>query len=272
LRRSRLSGVTLGSTIAIDWMPSLKNLARHAPIIIAGGLVALSLIGGTTFSRYYWGYWFSPPALGPTVRGFARLHAFVSVAAAAPTPNLGWKVSSLSPAQIGEGASWYRDSPVDAFWYRLHAAVENANLQLTPEDSAAPERVLARLEKQVAASELLVDGEPGYLFAKRLNGFAAIGPARSGDTLVVLALKGSEMSNDHYPVFDFAYVCGEREERCRLVQQTLYFEDVAGGFRWYWASLAALFVGVAVVVPAFGFWRLLVGVKQLIRRLKSRAA
>jgi hypothetical protein len=254
-------------------MPSLKIVARHAPIIV-GGLVALSLIVGTTFSRYYWGYWFSPPALGPTVRGFARLNAFVSVDAAAPAPNLGWKVSALSPAQISEGASAYRDSPVDAFWFRMHAAVENANLQLIPEASPAPERVLARLEKQVAASELLVDGEPDYPFAKRLNGFAAIGPARSGDTLVVLALKGSEMSNDHYPVFDFAYVCGVREDRCRLIQQNLYFEDVAGieGFRWYWASLAVLFVGVAVVVPAFGFWCLLVGVKRFIRRLKSRAA
>ena len=225
----------------------LRNPARYATDIV-GGLVILAVIAGTGFSRYYWGYWLSPPAVGPTVRDLASLNGFASLDPERSAPDLGWKISMLSLADIRQGAEWYRESPIDAFWFRLHAAVDDEDLQVTS-PLVTPELLLARIEKEVGASTLLLDGEPGYPFAKRLNGFAAFGPSRSGETLVVLALKGSEVSNDHYPVFDFVYACGVTEERCRLVRQNLYFEDVAGieGFRWYSASLAALLIGGAAV-------------------------
>ena len=232
---------------------------------IAGlGLVVLSFIAGTSFSRIYWGYWFSPPEIGARVSDFVTLHSFARVDAASSAPNLGWTYSFLSPAEISEGAWAYRRSPVDGFWLRLHAAVEDANLQLSSQ-SVAAERTLGRVEKEIAASKLLVEGEPGYPSAKRLSGYAAIGAARSGETLIVLALKGSEESNDHYPVFDFTYACGE--EGCRLLHESRYFEDIAGfeGFRWQWGFLAALCVAFAVVVPATGLWFLTIGVIRLLR-------
>jgi hypothetical protein len=234
--------------------------------IVLSGLVIVSLAAGATFSRCYWGYWLSPPALRHAVGELAGLSSFVQVSASQSAPDLGWLISVPSAAKIRRSAASHRRSPVDNPWGRLQAAVEDAKLQSVPL-GPAPEGLLRLLEQEIGNSELLVAGEPDYPFAKRLSGFAAIGPARTGGTLVVLALSGLEKSNDHYPLYNFAYVCNEN--RCRLTEQRRYFEDVAGieGFRWYASSLAVFFLGLVLLAILSTFT---VSAGLLLRQRRAR--
>jgi hypothetical protein len=235
------------------------------------GLVAVSVVVGTAWSRSYWGYWFSPPGNELPVRDFAALHVFAEVEAAGPAPSLDWRFSRLSQEQIAEGAQWYRRSPIDAFWYRLHAAVDEANL-LPAERDLPLEEILRSVEKEVSVSELLVEGDPGYESTRQLGGYAAIGSTRSGEIRVALALSGGQASNDHHPVFDFEFSC--REKVCTELHAVRYFEDVAGieHLRWQWGALAALIVGVALTVVVSVLWFSTRGAIRLLRARRARSA
>jgi hypothetical protein len=253
-------------------MPSLRSFARAAGTLV-GGLLVVSFIAGVAFSRYYWGYWFTPPSIGPTVRRFAELQSFVKIDAERPSSVLAWRFSSLPAGEIDKGASWHHRSSIHFFWFRLHEALWEARVPAVPEKTP-PENLLRAIEKHVALSEVLVDGHPGSPLAKRLNGYAAIGRAHSGELLVVLALNGGEMSNDHYPVFDFAYACDTAGDPCHLIKENVYFEDVAGfeGFRWYRASLLAFFLGIGLAGVVFVLWGAAIASRRLFKKPKPRAA
>ena len=249
-------------------MASLKVFARAAGTVLVC-LLVLSFIAGVAFSRYYWRYWFAPSSIGPAIHRLAELQSVVKIDAVRPAPALGWRFTSVPAAEIDEGASWYHRSPRDFFWFRLHEALWKAKIPAVPA-KAIPERLLRTIEKHVALSDVLVDGEPGYPYARRLNGYAAVGRAHSGGLLVVLALNGSEVSNDHYPVFDFAYSCKDVGNPCRLIKKNFYFEDIAGieGFRWYWASFLAFVLGIGLAGVVFALWGIGFAVGRLVMRLK----
>lgn len=240
------------------------KLVRRSAIVL-GGLVIVSLAAGVTFSRYYWGYWLSPPGLDHAVSDLAGLSSFAQVTASQPIPDLGWVISLPSAAEIKRSAASYRRSPPDNPWGRLQAAIEGAKLPSVPQ-GPAPEVLLRLLEREIGNSKLLVAGEPDYRYARYVGGFAAIGPARNGGTLVVLALSAGELSNDHYPIYNFVYACNENQ--CRLIDQERYFEDVAGieGFRWYAASLAAFCAGLGLLAILSIVW----AVAGVYRRTRGR--
>lgn len=215
-----------------------RRLPRLHPEACVAVFVAVSVLAGTGLSKYVWGYWFSPPEVAPELGELEQLGFFVQLQPRNSAPELRWGTSALAARELADGAAEHAKSPVNSFDMRLHGAVHERGLRspLGMLDAGA----LESIERAVGSSPLLVHGEPGYSRALWLEGYAAGGRTRSGDVLVVLALHGPEVANDHHALYDFAFRCNGS---CALLRQQRYFEDVAGieGVRWeVFSALAAL--------------------------------
>jgi hypothetical protein len=227
------------------------------------------LLGGLILSKYYWGYWISPPTIAPELTQLEEMHFFVELEPRGSAPDLAWTVQPVSIAEIEDGATDHARSPVDAFRMRLHAAVHARFSTRALSSLRVPDPgLLTAIEEKVGASPVLVKGDSGYNRALELRGHAAGGPVRSGETLVALALDGWDVSNDHRPLYDFVFACSSSGADCRTIRQQQYFEDVAGieGARWPILSVFSAVVLAVLSVPvAFGY-----GIYEGVAHRRSR--
>ena len=157
----------------------------------------------------YWGYWIEPPAADRTAAAVVSVDRY---------SDYSWDGTAESgPAALGESARWEDNGLGESPWGRLPAALRRRGLQPAAADPVPP----ATLD----AVKYLLDREGHPVGQVRAH--VAEGRGADGQPVVLAAVFGPELSNDHYPYYEVAAAV-EPDGRLRPVRVVHYYFDVAG--------------------------------------------
>jgi hypothetical protein len=227
------------------------------------GLVLLAVASGLLFSKVYWGYWLTPPSVLPWVQ---ELRSAEAVRYVQCEPDKAAKVETVPESEIRAGALAYLEFPQHYPGYQLYAALHLAGIPVlqTAQTAPAPPAVQPICDR-LFESSFIVNGDPGYQYARFIRGALVTGNRRSGEHTAILSAIGGEVSNDHHPVYDVQFV-DPGSQQWQPLRHHVYFEDIAGveGARWYVAFLFVFVAGtlfltaasLAIVTVRFGARRL----------------
>ncbi len=180
--------------------------------------------------RVYWGYWFEAPAADRTAAAVVSVDRFSSFA---------WDNAATSgPAALTEEAKWENDGLGESPTGRLAAALVRRGLSPTTCDAVRPETLNAVRELLTAE---------GWILGKT-RADVAEGRGADGRPVVLAAVFGPELSNDHRPYYEVAAAIGD-EGRLRPLRVAHYRYDVAG-----LEGLAHLLVAVPVAAVCMLGW------------------
>ncbi len=193
----------------------------------------VAFIAAVVISKLYWGYWLARPALDPRI---LEAHRYLGVSFIDAAPQAGVPLAFVEdPAtSVSEELRRYRQDDytfgesrvLDAL--DMHGALDTLPLKRTVE--------LHTLLELIQGTGALVEAEPGYAESgTRLHGLALEAEGRDGRRLLFLGLHGGQVSNDHYPTYEFLFQAAPGTERFELVSVNQWFFDVAGieGAEWY---------------------------------------
>jgi hypothetical protein len=113
---------------------------------------------------------------------------------------------------------------------------------LLPAEHSTDLGSLPPLYPLIRKTGILAVPDEGYVEADLLEGILVDGIGEEGRRLVVMGLKGQQVSNDHRPFYELAFAApaGSKDLTCLRGQR--FFFDVAGieGMEWYviWPMLA----------------------------------
>jgi hypothetical protein len=166
-------------------------------------------------SRLYWGYWFTPPSPNDVTASLVHVERFTSA----------WPAGS-GAAALKECAADVNYEPGDIPLGRL-AAILVARRLLPASDQPVDPSLVPRMTAVLAGRGLLWPGEAGYTSATTLIGHVATGKDATGKRLVVAALRGGQLSNDHYPYYEVLFSIPS-SDRLELRRFHAYRFDIAG--------------------------------------------
>lgn len=197
-------------------------------------------------SRVYWGYWTSVPSSYATISTLVTVERFTTLLWDGK-PTSGREALERSALNVNYISG---DRPLgrvaDAI-YRRHLFPES--------DDHVEESLLPAITATLAKRGDLRHGEPGYLLAEELFGDIVVGRNRDNRRVVIAALSGGQVSDDHLPYYEVLLEWGQNGE---LVVKNLlfYWYDVAGleGLAHWLAGLAAGVIVTELYLVFGGFY------------------
>jgi hypothetical protein len=249
------------------WLTSRfgKTPSERRIALVAGAIGTLLLPALAAFGLNYiiWGYFVRRPAVdrriveAQSIRSITRVETYI-----APNGKM-----SFSGAPLGTVDEDIRESPYDGDYYVLAGRVLRAlktghRLPRSPGQMSA-ER-LAPLYTILDATGHLENGEPGYNDAKNLHGIVIEAQGDDGRPLVFVAVRGREVSNDHYPFYEFLFTSHTSGTSPRLLSAQRFYFDVAGieGVEWPAFLVVFAIIGFIPALPAQAFVMAMVSRKQ----------
>lgn len=208
-----------------------RAIRRVAAVVVA--LALASVTGGLVFSKWYWGYWVSPPTVASWLDELATVE---SISATYCKPGVPVSVEPIASSDIPKFANLYRRSPADYPNERGFAALVEAGIRTAP-------ATVSRADAQAIcdatqAATFLVAAEPGYRYGRHISALLVTGMTASGQHVAILSAKSGELSNDHFGLYDVRFA-ESPPARWHANAHHVYFEDIAGieGARWWFAAI-----------------------------------
>lgn len=180
------------------------------------------------WNKKSWGYFFKRPAIFSEVKNIEKINAISIVSTD--------KVSL--PFNIEEERYEFQELNDDLDPYygnmdRMHLTIiENApkiiqSFQRNNSTSKVSNDDLTVISNKIEESNLIVAAERGYAERgeDRLHGIAVEFNTNSKSRYLYIALSGGQISNDHYPFYEFLF---EKSISLELSKKQMYFVDFAG--------------------------------------------
>lgn len=240
-------------------------------LIVSGIALVVLVIGpGAVLSKWYWGYWFSRPQpysdiINATqITGFAPVHLNIDGKTGARS-----LVHSPQHTLHAQMQSRGREGGYYDLETRILAALLDRGHDWKLAPLLAPE-LMGQLHPLAAATgELdlrlfLQPMDPSIL----LRGYAMTVDSADGEQLLVMALRGGQVTNDHYPYYEFVYELKAGEQPALLDVNKFYY-DVAGIEHMEWHTISkALLVPVIALVT---FVSLICAIVRWVLRRRRKA-
>jgi hypothetical protein len=104
-----------------------------------------------------------------------------------------------------------------------------------------PVNELESIDKQIQKSGIVVKGEQKFEYDHlgQFEGVITKFKATDNKTYIFAGLNGREVSNDHYPFYEFLFV--EKNEKYNLIKKQIYYTDLAGIEGLEFANILPLF-------------------------------
>jgi len=165
---------------------------------------------------------------------------------------------------------WARRDPYCAAEGRLLLKLTERGLSPlnAPRDDALPAR---EIHRQLLQAGTLVGGEAGYDLATCLAGVAVEVADRTGQSTLVVGLRGQQVSIDHHAYYEASFRAVDGRWQFRRSQR--YFYDVAGieGLEGPWLSGTIAVLTFAAVCGVATIYSVTTSVAGRIRRRRTRA-
>ena len=207
--------------------------------VVAAIIVGCASAAALITSRLYWGYWIAPPSAN-VVASLASIERFTTFWCCTPNDSRSGHQALHNAAQTAfHGAG---DWPIA----NLPAALVRRDLEPDHEE-AVPPAMMTTIREALDSRGVLLAGQAGYTHAKELWGHVAIGRNADGGQMVVAALWGGEVSNDHHPYYEVAFASLPTGALQPLGMRQYWF-DFAGleGIAQWFGAFGGLIVGTAL--------------------------
>jgi hypothetical protein len=222
-------------------------------------LVALSaFLAAIGVSKLYWGYFLRRPGLDRRMLQIERVHSLTAVRSErGPDGTVG--LVPDRPHLVYEHLDACRgDRPSQAYYClggRVLVALAGKGMLPAASERLSPEE-LDLLYDRLEGTGKLVEGAPGYDHAKELAGLVLEAEGRGGRRYLFVAARGRQVSNDHYPYYEFLFRASERGADPRLLSYRRFYYDVAGieGVEWPVAFAALLLLGALLLALILTVW------------------
>ena len=215
-------------------------------VAAAGALALLAAIG---FSKFYWGYFFFRP---PPLAEIAEVQGLPAVAVVAIPENADAESDFVfHPSNSPDNDLAYAHrNPYDAPEGRL--LIELGRRGQLPATFATSLSNVPPLLPLARRSGLIVPAEPGYDGDRQLGGYVVEAVDLSGARLLFLAIRGSQISNDHYPCYEMLFMAPASTADFQFVRGQRFFFDVAGieGAEWHIFWIAFALMGIPLAFAA----------------------
>ena len=231
----------LGTTV---WITSRIGARRTNRLVIITflGSAGLASMGAAAWSHHYWGYALRRPPATRVTDGIAEVHGLTFLRA---TPSIqGFEVAPTTDWSISRELAYCEKDEYYCLDGRLVREFDRRGL-LSPHPPTVPSPLLSTALEGLNDSSMLVPGDPGYDHALDLRGVVISGSDATGRTVVIAALSGGQVSNDHYPHYEFSVAMDGPPV---ITASHRFFYDVAGieGVEGW-----PIYVGVSAIVLAF---------------------
>lgn len=232
------------------YLPELMIRRHHLQQALGISAVLGFLVGICVF-KSYWGYLLFPPALPTKIFDFEKILSITPVSSQKKDDgrySFTIDDSKFCLWQIQSGIKESKDCRTIHSRTQYHSstrilwALSKRNKLPTTTAYISLER-LASLYSNLEATELLYQGEQGYngqsvydpgygrkmLYsdAKLLEGIIVEAEDREKQRYLFIAVNGKQVSNDHYPYYEFLFLLNGTS-RPQLLSVNRFFYDIAG--------------------------------------------
>ena len=190
----------------------------RAVLLVMGGSAILALLLAAGILKWEWNYVLARPGL------FGEVNEVKSIESVGYF-DAGWYGEKDGVREHMEsqllGEEPYRD-PYYFLCVRSLMAARNAGI----DPMSAPEMSTANVDayrKKFFAEELVVKSASGYDSNSGLNGLVVSFASSDGRTYNLLAARGGQVSNDHYPYYEALF-----DDQGNLLKSQMFYFDVAG--------------------------------------------
>jgi hypothetical protein len=132
-------------------------------------------------------------------------------------------------------------------------------------DLKASKNILLSVDKQIRESKLIDKGENSWDTSGKLNGILTEFLSVDNTKYIFAGLSGGQVSNDHYPFYEFLFV--EKNKQYELIKKQRFYTDVAGIEGLEYSNIAPFF---SLLLTAIGLIGAIIIGKTNRRIIKSR--
>ena len=262
----------------------MKNNSHPKPlgIILAflltfGSTVFAGFVASILISKSYWGYYFNPPELPQKVDDFEKISSITPVSSI--KRNNGIRIFKIdtssscikeiqsatesinSSCGTGKCDTEYCDSS------RIILSLSKKGKLPKKTPYISPEK-LNSLYNHLEKTELLYQGEPGYNGefkpdavtgdliskgdAKRLEGIVIEAENEDKQPYLFIAVNGGQVSNDHYPYYEFLFEIPQDKSTPKLIAHNRFFYEIAGVegiLEWHFIWRFFIVIGFILSIP-----------------------
>ncbi|MCJ8280751.1 MAG: hypothetical protein MJK14_12880 [Rivularia sp. ALOHA_DT_140] len=265
----------------------MKNYSHPKPFAIVlaflltfGTSVFTGFVASIFISKFYWGYYFSPPELPQKVEEFEKVRS----------------ITPVSSIKRNNGSRIFKIDTSKSCIEELHSGIENLKsscgtgkcnteycdssrvvLSLS-ERKKLPKKTsyispdkLNSLYNYLEKTKLLYEGESGYngeLIAdtysgdlvskddgKRLEGIVVEAEDKNQQPYLFIAVNGGQISNDHYPYYEFLFEIPKNASTSsspKLIANNRFFYEIAGVegiLEWHFIWIFFIIIGFILSIP-----------------------
>lgn len=231
---------------------------------VVAAMVVLAFCMSIGLSKAHWGYYFSRPPVLDEVHQIASVENVIPVETIADSAGNRTVVVN-EKFSLAERLAHGRDDPYYCLDQRLLLALDDSGM--LPTNHATSLSDLPDLFPLIGKTGILVAAEEGYDESDLLRGTVIDARGKTGERMLFLAVKGGQVSDDHYPYYEMLFIAPDSAAELTYVRGQRFFYDDAGieGLEWYVAwpyiSLAAVALGLVGLTLGWTIW-------WLVRRLK----
>ena len=259
----------------------MKNNNHPKPFWIAvtflltfGSSVFVGFLASIFISKSYWGYYLNPPGLPSQVESFEKIRSITPVSSI--KRNDGSRIFKIDTSNscikeiqsggeniqsncgTGKCNTEYCDNS------RILLSLDKKEKLPKKSDYISPDK-LNSLYNDLEKTEVLYQGEPEYngelvsdktsgqLISKgdgkRLQGIVVEAEDKDKRSYLFIAVNGGQISNDHYPYYEFLFELPDKESTPKLIASNRLFYEIAGVegiLEWY--SIWMFFIVISFIL------------------------
>jgi len=250
--------IPIGGTSMISRSGSTPLSRRWSLLFATVGTLAIPFIAAIWINHEMWGYYVNRPAVDRRLIDSRQIESVTRLEPA--SDSRGRRTFSGSP--IADVSYFIQESQLEGDYYVLEGRGlrELMGRHALPEAGRTiPDSRLQTLYNVLDKTGHLEEGEPGYPNAKELGGIAIQGTGHDGQRILFVAVRGREVSNDHYPFYEFLFEEISADGPLKLLSFQRFYYDVAGveGMEWpaFFMTFAFLGLSPTILVQGVFFWR-----------------
>ncbi|MEB3214800.1 MAG: hypothetical protein VKN72_00870 [Nostocales cyanobacterium 94392] len=246
-------------------------------LLTFGSSIFVGFLASISISKYYWGYYLNPPGLPNQVKEFDKIRSITPVSSI--KRNDGSRIfkidtsnscieeiqSGIENLQSNCGTGKCNTEYCDNTRILLSLNKQGKLPKKTPYIS--PDK-LNSLYNYLEKTKLLYQGEAGYngelvsdktsgdLISKgdgkRLEGIVIEAEDNNNQSLLFIAANGGQISNDHYPYYEFLFKFYDNKSAPELIANNRFFYEIAGFeelFVWYFIWIFLIGIGFILSIP-----------------------
>jgi hypothetical protein len=246
-----MGALTYCLAMAVGHLAMRKRRRWHAAGILLSvtcGTMGLAFLAAIFVSKELWGYYLYRPSLDSRIVNARRVLS-VTIVNTAPVGTARTLVPDNS-FSIDKRIEYGRANNYYSLGERALIALKDEGRLPASPPPMSPDR-LAQLYSKLAGTGRLEAGEPGYERAMDLRGVVIEAESADGGLLVFVGIQGGEVSNDHYPYYEFLFSGSGPEDDRRLLSAQRFYFDVAGieGMEWPAFLIGFSALGLVLTVP-----------------------